>query len=150
MINLNPLGRVAAVVGCRKPPTAASPGACWENRLGKPGDRDHEVVPMVTQADARGPRGNYPGDQHEIYCRHACSDRANGGGEEGEGIQRLWPQERRDSAASVAAAPCYFMHRRPSYPSDPADADSDLTDATRGYPPDSTDDSNSLIQIAFY
>ena len=85
MINLNPLGRVAAVVGCRKPPTAASPGACWENRLGKPGDRDHEVVPMVTQADARGPRGNYPGDQHEIYCRHACSDRANGGGEEGRG-----------------------------------------------------------------
>lgn len=40
---------------------------------------------MVTQADARGPRGNYPVDQHEIYCRHACSDRANGGGEEGRG-----------------------------------------------------------------
>lgn len=27
--------------------------------------------------------------------------------------------------------------------------DSDSTDATRGYPPDSADDSNSLIQIAF-
>lgn len=26
---------------------------------------------------------------------------------------------------------------------------SDPTDATRGYPPDSTDESNSLIQIAF-
>jgi hypothetical protein len=28
-------------------------------------------------------------------------------------------------------------------------ADSDRADATRGYPPDSTDDSNSLIQITF-
>jgi hypothetical protein len=27
--------------------------------------------------------------------------------------------------------------------------DSDSADATRGYPPDSTDDSNSLVQIAF-
>jgi len=104
---------------------------------------------MVTQTDACGPRVDYPIDQQEIYCRHACSDRANGGG--GEGRDPTTVAARTTRLGRIGGGgPCYLMHRRPSYPSDPADADSDLTDATRGYPPDSADDSNSLIQIAFY
>jgi hypothetical protein len=47
----------------------------------------------------------------------------------------------------VAAAPDY--PQLPTYPPDSTVRESDPTDATRGYPPDSTDDSNSLKQIAF-